>query len=233
VRFALPTKKQVVKWALAALGTILLGALGSGLWQSLLGPTIHASTRWVLDLASLGLKSYKDGVYLQIAADNQSRAAVESLYLVTLGYVLVLVMVVVFIFGKLSELRGRTEHLLRGLSDTPEPDRTPNDMRQELETMLKSLRRLRLFLYVSSVFWCVMAVNHIVVEERLSYISSADTHYHQVLRLALPYLDEREQVQVESDFAQIGSREDYVRLLSRLEGHCKANGRTIPKFDPW
>src|SRR3984893_5979771 len=83
MKLILPTKRQAVKWALGITGTILLGALGSGVWQSVLGPGIHASTRWALDLASLGLKSFKDSIYLQVAADDQARIAARTLFLVT------------------------------------------------------------------------------------------------------------------------------------------------------
>jgi hypothetical protein len=36
-----------------------------------------------------------------------------------------------------------------------------------------------------------------------------------------------------SDSTCVSSREDYVRVLSRLENLCKSHGRTAPEFDPW
>jgi HAMP domain-containing protein len=191
------------------------------------------STRWILDLASLGLSSYKNGVYEQVAADNQSRAAIETLYVVTLVYFIIFLVIMQYLFGRLANLRNRSQRLFGGLSSASEPAPTPDGMRKELETILKSLRRMRLVLYFYAMFMGVVFVNHFVAQARLSYISSADAHYHQVMREAAPYLDAREQAGVESEFAQIGSREDYVRLLSRLEGQCKAHGKTVPKFDPW
>ena len=117
--FTLPNKKTVLKWALGVVGTLLLSALGSGVWQSLLGPAIHASSRWVLDLASLGLTSYKNGVYEQIAADNQSRATVETLYLTTMIYALLVIVGTQGLFIFLSWIRRRAEHLQERLSDAP------------------------------------------------------------------------------------------------------------------
>ena len=73
-----------IKWTLGILGAIIVGALGSGLWESLLGPAIHAVSRWVLDIASLGLASYRNGVYRQIAADNQSAVGLETLLVINL-----------------------------------------------------------------------------------------------------------------------------------------------------
>jgi hypothetical protein len=83
------------------------------------------------------------------------------------------------------------------------------------------------------VFVCVVSFNQIVLVAKLGYINSADAHYHQVLRIAAPYFNQLEREQIESDFALVASRDDYVRLLARLENQCKAQGRTVPPFDPW
>ncbi len=236
MRFSLPTKKQVLKGTLGVLGAIIIGALGSGVWQSLLGPALHVSTRWVLDIASLGLTSYKNRVYSQIAADNQSAVAFYA-YITLWGvHAMMGTMVALGGFYWASGHRRRAEQALKGLSDAPpnlEPEISNDALRQELVGFLKSMGILRLLLYLLLLLISFGVVYDLVSYARLSYVNSADAHYHQVMRVASPYLDAREQVEAESDFAQIGSREDYVRLLSRLEGQCKAHGRTVPKFDPW
>jgi hypothetical protein len=53
------------------------------------------------------------------------------------------------------------------------------------------------------------------------------------MRVVSPYLTASEQAQVESDFAQISNREDYVKVLSPIERQCEAHGRIVPRFDPW
>jgi hypothetical protein len=236
VRFSLPTKKQVLRGALEVLGILLLGALGNGVWQSLLGPALHTSARWVLDIASLGLTSYKNGVYQQIAADNQPAVAVATLIIVTCLFGVIMVQINLYQYGRNDKTRSRSERLLRKLSDTPpnpDPAITVDTLRQEVAAILKFGERARLLLHVSSLILGVVLVLQIVSLARTIYVNSADAHYHHVLRVASPYLDAHEHAEVESDFAQIGSREDYVRLLSRLEGQCKAHGRTVPEFDAW
>ena len=235
MRLALPTKKQVCKWSLGVLGAILIGAFGSGVWQSILGPGIHASTRWVLDLASLGLTSYKNGVYEQIAADNQSRASVETLHLTTVIFqMLALVgLQVLFIFRNSVRRKAmRLSERISGASTDSAPANTA-EIKTRLEANVRSLDRLRWFMYALTVFTVAILCNDSIKEAKFSYMNSADAHFHQVLHIASPYLDVREKAEVESDFAQVGSRDDYVRLLSRLEGQCKARGKKVPKFDPW
>lgn len=95
------------------------------------------------------------------------------------------------------------------------------------------INRLSLGLYILFAFLYVTLAAQVISLVRINYINSADTHYHIVLRAAAPYLAPGEQTQVESDFTQIHSRADYVKLVSKLEAQCKANGRQIPKFEPW
>ena len=106
-------------------------------------------------------------------------------------------------------------------------------LRERLERQLMSLRNVR---RTDKVFTAVLAfflAVDLIGWNRHGYINSADAHYHHVLRIALPYLAAGEQAQIESDFAQIRTRQDYVNVLSKLEGKCRAQGRTAPQFDPW
>jgi hypothetical protein len=227
VRFALPTKRQVLKGTGWLLGSIFVGALGSGVWQSILGPALHASTRWMLDLASLGFRSYKDAVYQQIATSNFSSVTVHTFLLVTVIYTILLAVVAGSVSFLINVARHETQPVFRNLADQPPAS---EEEREKLEV---TVRIVRWSLLAFAVFLCVIVINEVIVHAKLAYISSADAHYDQVLRLSSPYLDAHERALVESEFAAVSKRDDYVRLLSKLEGLCKAHGQTVPKFDPW
>lgn len=236
MRFSLPTMKQVRTWALWLLGAVAVKILASGLADSIVMPALHTGSRWVLDLASLGLASYKNGVYRRIATDDQTVAAFNGYLIIQVIYAFVVVGYALFSFNLISETRRQVERALKAISNAPpnpEPEISTDALGKKLRGLLKSQGRLRLALYCFSLLMGVALVNDFISVTRLGYVTSADAHYHQVMRLVSPYLDAHEQAEAESDFAQIGSRDDYVRLLSRLEGQCKAHGKTVPKFDPW
>jgi hypothetical protein len=114
-----------IKWTLGILGAIIVGALGSGLWESLLGPAIHAVSRWVLDIASLGLASYRNGVYRQIAADNQSAVGLETLLVINLIAAFAIGWLVTTAVKESMSVGSRIQHLLSALaaaSPEPRPD---------------------------------------------------------------------------------------------------------------
>jgi hypothetical protein len=225
-----------IKWTLGILGAIIVGALGSGLWESLLGPAIHAVSRWVLDIASLGLASYRNGVYRQIAADNQSAVGLETLLVINLIAAFAIGWLVTTAVKESMSVGSRIQHLLSALaaaSPEPRPDASAERIRQEAEGMLELHGKLRLGVYLNSACIIAVLISFIVSHARLSYVSSAEAHYHQVLRVASPYLDANERADVESKFAQIASRDDYVKLLSTLEGQCETHGQRVPQFSPW
>jgi hypothetical protein len=235
VRLPIFATKKPFKWTVGVAGTLLLSALGSGIWQSVLGPALHTSSRWLLDLASLGLASYKNRVYQQIAADNQSAVAVVMLIWVLVIYAFVLLGFNIRVFERNDDTLIRSQRLLQNLPGSPdsEPAVAVDTLRQDLVAIIRTTRLVSWGVYISLVFLGAAVVIQVVEVAKLSYVNSADAHYHQTLRVASPYLDTHEQAQVESDFAQIKSREDYVKVLSRLENQCKAHDKSVPEFDAW
>jgi len=231
VRLVLPTWQTVVKWTLSGLLAIILSAIGSGVWQ-LLGSGLHTVSRWVLDLASLGLSNYKNWVYQQVAADDQTWFAVETLLLVTMIFTLVAGSGILYFLNKNDQDQRFFKKLL-GTPPNNEPAGSEEDLKKRAVNMLKSSKRFRLSLYFLS-FACLFIYSETMVSlVRRHYVSSADAHYHQVLHVALPYLDTAERSEVESEFAQISSRSDYVKVLSKLEKLCNDHSRYVPAFEPW
>lgn len=221
MKLTLP-QNRILKWALGVVGAILVGAIGSGVWQSVLGPALHAISRWLLDLASLGLTSYKTNVYRSIAADNQS--VVSLIGFLSSTTVLILTMLVAAM------------HLL-DWTDDESIKRTDPELTVTADALTKGFSAdigwVRLAPQVVVLLVPIILGGEVLTFVKLNYVNSADSHYHQVLRVVSPYLNDHERAMVESDFAQVGSREDYIKVLSRLEKLAKDNGRTVPQFDPW
>jgi hypothetical protein len=71
--------KRYAKGFLALLGAILLGALGSGLWELVLKGLMNSSRDVLLNLVSFGLHSIKDITYSQIARGFHEEASMNLL----------------------------------------------------------------------------------------------------------------------------------------------------------
>lgn len=75
------TTSKFGKWTLGILATILLGALGSGLWDVLLKGAFGAVGRGILTVITFGYTNLRDSSYLEIAQGRTDRASLWSVYL--------------------------------------------------------------------------------------------------------------------------------------------------------
>jgi len=63
------------KWILGGISTVVLGALGSGLWSGVFAPLGSIAFRGLLSIVTLGLAAAKDSVYRRAALDLQRERA--------------------------------------------------------------------------------------------------------------------------------------------------------------
>jgi hypothetical protein len=220
-------KSKIWKWCLASIGAVLVGALGSGLWQSLLGPIFQAAGRGFLSIISFEFHGYKNSVYQQIALDNPSAAILPTLGLIVLTLCSLYSAGLTYIFIEARYWKRKYEAFGAQKQDSTPP----------LEDLIKKGRRLVWWLICLTYVYVFMVVLFLsiqtVVLARLTYVNGALAHYHQSLKIAAPYVDSQQRLLIESRFAQIRSREDYVNVVGNLETIARDHGQYVPEFSPW
>ncbi|PYS27914.1 MAG: hypothetical protein DMF75_19615 [Acidobacteria bacterium] len=75
-----PGKKRRIAWVV--LGTVILGAVGSGLWDLLMKPGVSRFGRLFLGIITFGSKTLRDSAYSSAALDPTSLPALVILWLV-------------------------------------------------------------------------------------------------------------------------------------------------------
>ena len=196
--------KQVVRGILGLLVVVFLGALGSGLWLHALEPFV----RFILRLASLGFDTYKVDVYKEIARglhEYASYALFGTVTAIWVGLQLGLLLALFTLMWSKAKMREREERI----------------------------RSAKKWVYAYGLLFVFLSTAQLIAVARHTYINSAVTHFRQVLRIASPYLDESEQAVILSQFAQVKSKEDYVRIVDRLADSAETHGQNVPPFDPW
>jgi hypothetical protein len=78
----LPASRSL-KWILGILGTILLGAVGSGFWELFLRNICIAVGHGILTLITLGIGSVRDSFYVEVAKGRTDRV---GFYLVSFTF---------------------------------------------------------------------------------------------------------------------------------------------------
>ena len=181
----LAKKKILISGLLTA---VLVSILGNAIWEYAVRPLLHTTARLLLDAASLGLTSYKNNVYQQVAKDNHTAAIVSVQSFVVLLLLLGFFVTFAYLFTELFELRWRTEKRLVE-SEFGEIHEPPVEVQKRLAIKrLKSVRRGLVFLYVSAVAYGSFFILEAVSLAKSTYVESADAHYHHILRMAAPII---------------------------------------------
>ena len=93
-----------IKIGLGILATILLGAIGSGVWEYLLKPFFEFGTKFILNIATLGIETFKNDIYLQIAKGFMEKASSDNLKMLNTFYVIMIVAYFLFIKTRINDI---------------------------------------------------------------------------------------------------------------------------------
>lgn len=224
------SRSKYWKYGLTAAGAILVGALGSGLWEAILRPALRRISFWLLDAASVGFESYRTGVYREIA-QGVSKTEFDAFVTITAvfgGFTLVIMFANLFV----TSLARRFER--RSVESESDSRATRTDSPTS-KTFIGAQRVVthRATSYILIASLALILAQQLVLLARDGYSSRAIVHYEQLLRIASPYLDANHRAIIESKFAQIDSKENYVQVTTELEQVAKANGQKVPTFSPW
>jgi hypothetical protein len=200
--------KSVVLWILL---TVLLGAVGSGLWEIALRPGGYWFWHAVLTAATFGSKFLKDQVYLEAAKGNHEAIANHSLMIVS--------WICAAVFGSYF---GFAMNWLRKLRST---EKTP--------WLLRNPRFIRPFLQSTIVFFLFLACMHFVQDLKVKTANELYTYFQQSLDICRPYINEHQEQILKSRFAALRTRDEYITIANELQQVADANHVMLPDFKPW
>ena len=245
------------KAVLGGCAAIVVGALGNGVWQYIIEPGVQGGVSVILNIATLGVQSFKDAIYAEIAIgfhEKQSLNASTSLtFLIAYG-----ASALSFYLWRIS--RSSLEKTVRIAADIDRLERAAEaveegggqglgsdqveEVQSDLKATLSGLRsqnsnlmaqaRFAHRLTISAlVFGLGLLAWAIVANARASYINSAVAHFEQSMAIVAPHALADEVLRIRSSFARIGSRDDFVAVLSEINGIAGRAGVELKPFEAW
>lgn len=228
----LPAKTKLIGGVISA---IVIGAVGSGVWQYIMEPALSTSSRAILELATLGVESFKNDLYREIAKGFHEKASNALYFQFNLLYGLALIAFPVFMAIETKKLIDRKSAMIEELQriETGKAKDSPSigDLRKELLS-IRPERSLKL-IYVLVVVGLVVLSAQFVVSKRDRYVSSAVTHYFHLKRIVSPYIDLKEMKVLDSQFAQVESANDYKAVITKMRNIAKQDSVKLPEFEIW
>jgi len=211
---------------LALLGALIVGVLGNALWDLLFKPVLVWISTVLLNIATLGLNSLRDNLYIEIAKGLYDRSGFETFSfmmvgLLTLLLFLVLLMPIAFLL--LTNEMMRKKNLVKA---------GPNK-RQSVVSLRRLFRWLRWSLVVLAASGTLNASLVLTILARMAFITNGAVYLDQSQRIIAPYLTDNERIVLRSRVAQMKSRSDFDRVNADLTKVATANNVALPAFAPF
>lgn len=222
---------QLAKWkkiVLGVLGTIVLGAFGSGLWDVALKPSGLWLGRLILTIVTLGSTRFRDQIYREAARGNHEAGAMHVLFFVVL--VLVNVFLLLSFFDQIKGSATRYVKKLEAEIDGLETDTKLAILRKKLQ----QLERVRAISRMVGIGCAILFATVTFIQYlQLNQANAAYTFFTQSITICRPYLDENHARMIESRYAAMNGRDDYLGIIGDLKQISEANHRKLPDFTPW
>jgi len=188
--------------------TVVLGAIGSGAWEWILKPTLTIASEFGLNIATLGIKNFKDSLYKDIALGFHEEPSLRL-------YIAVFSLLPGFILGVMTGFfQARKGAKNNGESKT-------------FDRIMEKIMRPALIIFIFLLVFSMVQAN------QMAYISRAITHFQVLTKITSPYISEDQRLLYQSRFSQISSKDDYEKLVNELLGICKSKNLKSPKFTIW
>lgn len=202
-------------WKAAAtlVGAIFIGALGNAAWEYLLKPLLPWVSDLIIDVATLGIQSYRDEIYREVAKGNDERAAIATFALVS-SVPLAIFLSTVSAVG----LRTRRKAIISRLvgEDTDSSAR---------------IDRAHRIIVVGLVVMGMASTFFIISLVRTIYVVRASAHLDQFQRIVAPYVTPEQRLTLASRVAQMTTEAQYRDIVRDMSEVASQKKLTIPDFD--
>jgi len=219
-------------WFLSALlgilGTILLGALGSALWDVALRPASRKLGTLLFTLLTLGAKRARDGIYREAARGHHELPALFILAFViiaiaTAGIIISALGVDLLTGGSVATYRQELVSTCISEIGTSEPI--------YIRTCLQDKRMEQFGTYIPFLILILIfsTIRLLYQFMRINAINLTITYFEQCIRVLGPFLPTKDRRQLEQAFALMESKEAFEELVKELKRVAEANGVRLPK----
>jgi hypothetical protein len=191
--------------------SVVLGALGSGLWEWLVKPSLLWVSHFGLNIATLGISSFKDSIYEEVALGFHEAPSLR-LYLAICSFL------PCFLLGVLSGVVAARRSMRRSLE-------------AKSETMFwKVMTRMARPTFIVMIFLIVFSM---VQANQSVYVNRAITHFHVLIEISRPYISDEQYRRYKSQFAQVSSKAEYEQVVKGLTDICRSNNLRTPELSIW
>jgi hypothetical protein len=221
------------------LGTIIVGSLGSGLWEIAVKPSLMWGAQRTLDIATLGSTVIKDQAYTAAALDQTALPSAKIYVILNMAYIIFIVFAISPIVA-FSKTNGKSRNLkllwgrLLVKKSVSEAEGHDSLITKDIAILTKPSQRMlsvraKAILVVSSVILWSTTMEFLIANQSLLIWRC----FHSDLKKCAPFLSTEEEELIESQYASMESKKDYAKILIRFESIATEKGFILHSSKLW
>jgi hypothetical protein len=206
---------QAAVWVL---GTIFLGALGSGLWELALRDIFTGLGNLTLRLISTIWGGYVDLLHKKVG-----KLSTDILSLPTFSMVVVLILFGPWALISIQLKRiSRLRNMVTKKDDQEEPN--PEKLLKELDSLRKQVFRILIPLMAFTT------LSYAITFWQITYTRDAGNWAEQSIEILRPYMPEREYIKFRSDLRAVSTADQFYKLETKLQETARKSSIKLPEF---
>jgi hypothetical protein len=208
-------------WVLSIVATIVLGAIGSGLWDAV-KPVSRKLGSTLFTIITFGARRARDKIYREAAMGHHELPSLYILFIVLGLGTAVLIAGQVRLYVAVYAPEVLPPPLIAQCPDKDEVKLKECIRERAKEEVLPALQWLSLI----AIFLTVVIFYRFAAVNRMNLVT---TYYEQCLKAARPFIDDRNVQLLEQRYAMMTTKEHYDSIISQLADVAKNNGASLPK----
>lgn len=209
-------------WVVSIILTIFLGALGSGLWESVFKPITHKVSKAIFTLLSFGAKRASDNVYKEAARGHHELPSLLILIFVFIAMLSSMVGFQIFAYQKIFGEDQRMNTIIEKCSARPDEERSECIKELTIQEVKPQLYKTSL----ATVFMIIIFLYRFIGINRANLII---TYYRQCLNICRPFIENDKYHQFEQKFSMMISKEEYKNIIDALQEISEKNSIELPE----
>jgi hypothetical protein len=205
---------KIIQWSLRLIGVIILGAIGSGVWQIIGDPLLSIITKTFIDAINFITNTYKDGIYIEAARGLHENPATKLYILV---FTFPPFFALVFILSKKSAKKDVVK--LEVEAQSKHDDKT-EQLEFQIEALNKQIKNGERVIFFSVILLIMMSIHSAT---QTSYTNKVITYVENTLDRLAPYESHENIIMLRAEFREIYTAEDYYKLYNKLERKLKVH----------
>ncbi len=181
---------------------IFISIAGTALWENLLRDFFNFIIKILLTVSTLGVEKYKNQIYEDISRGFYEGASIFLLSLILGSFI-----------GLAAGVLSRKNN-------------NENEGQNPIRKLFKTKENLKTFLII---YLIVLAIVSTLTVARITYVNKSIAYYNQLLKIVSPSLSIEDRVFIESQFAQINTKEEYIQIIENLEKIVRESDAAQPQ----